>query len=111
MADQTVSELLEEFGIASLRRSPAYTLSGGERRRLEIARAHVMRTAFILLDEPFGQLDVAGVELLTELVKKFQDDGATVLIATHLHQLGKSLCDMHFDMAGGHLRQVGEVAA
>ena len=65
----------------------------------------------VLLDEPFGQLDVAGVELMTELVKKFQDDGATVVIATHMHQLGRSLCDDHLEMCAGRLSPVAEVVA
>ena len=57
MADQRVSELLEEFGISALRNNPAYTLSGGERRRLEIARSMVIRPTFVLLDEPFAGID------------------------------------------------------
>ena len=60
-SDQLVSELLEEFGISALRERPAYTLSGGERRRLEIARALVIRPDFILLDEPFAGIDPIAV--------------------------------------------------
>jgi ABC-type ATPase involved in cell division len=48
---------------------------------------------------------------MTSLVKTFQDDGATVVIATHMHQLGRSLCDIHFEMSGGQFKQVEEAAA
>ena len=61
MADQMVSELLEEFGISNLRKHLAYTLSGGERRRLEIARSMMIDPAFILLDEPLAGIDPLAV--------------------------------------------------
>jgi len=82
-ADQTVSDLLEEFGIAGLRRSPAYTLSGGERRRLEIARALVTRPSFILLDEPFAGIDPLAVVDIQKTISRLRDRRIGVLITDH----------------------------
>ncbi len=83
MADQTVSDLLEDFGIASLRKSPAYTLSGGERRRLEIARALVIRPSFMLLDEPFAGIDPLAVIDIQRLIARLKSKKIGVLITDH----------------------------
>lgn len=83
MADERVSELLDEFGIASLRKSPAYTLSGGERRRLEIARALVIRPSFILLDEPFAGIDPLAVLEIQKIVGRLKSRRIGVLITDH----------------------------
>lgn len=82
-ADQVVSDLLEEFGIASLRKSPAYTLSGGERRRLEIARALVTRPSFILLDEPFAGIDPLAVLDIQQTIMRLRERRIGVLITDH----------------------------
>ena len=83
LADQTVSDLLEDFGIAELRKNPAYTLSGGERRRLEIARALVTRPAFILLDEPFAGIDPLAVLDIQRTIKQLKSRRIGVLITDH----------------------------
>ena len=83
LADQTVSDLLEDFGIAELRKNPAYTLSGGERRRLEIARALVTRPAFILLDEPFAGIDPLAVLDIQRTIKQLKARRIGVLITDH----------------------------
>ncbi len=83
LADQLVSELLDEFGIASLRGNPAYTLSGGERRRLEIARSLVTKPAFILLDEPFAGIDPLAVQDIQQIVVRLKSRGIGVLITDH----------------------------
>ncbi|MDA2923746.1 LPS export ABC transporter ATP-binding protein [Acidobacteria bacterium AH-259-L09] len=83
IADQLVSELLEEFGIAGLRKYPAYTLSGGERRRLEIARSMVIRPAFILLDEPFAGIDPLAVLDIQRIVTQLRSKNIGVLITDH----------------------------
>ena len=83
LADQVVSELLEEFGIADLRRNAAYTLSGGERRRLEIARALVTRPAFILLDEPFAGIDPLAVLDIQKTIEHLREKNIVVLITDH----------------------------
>lgn len=83
MADQRVSELLEEFGISALRKNPAYTLSGGERRRLEIARSMVIRPAFVLLDEPFAGIDPLAVLDIQRIVMQLKASNIGVLITDH----------------------------
>jgi lipopolysaccharide export system ATP-binding protein len=82
-ADQTVSELIEEFGIAPLRKNLAYTLSGGERRRLEIARALVTRPSFILLDEPFAGIDPLAVLEIQRIIVGLKGRRIGVLITDH----------------------------
>ncbi|MCX7730387.1 MAG: LPS export ABC transporter ATP-binding protein [Candidatus Caldatribacterium sp.] len=76
-------ELLEEFGIAHLASSLAYLLSGGERRRLEIARALATSPSFILLDEPFTGIDPIAVEGIQNIVKHLARKGIGVLITDH----------------------------
>ncbi len=75
--------LLAEFSITHLRRAPALALSGGERRRVEIARALASQPHFILLDEPFAGIDPIAVGDIRELVKHLKDKGLGVLITDH----------------------------
>ena len=75
--------LLEELGILSLARQPAYTLSGGERRRLEICRALATRPKFILLDEPFAGIDPIAVSDIQQIVWHLKDRGIGVLVTDH----------------------------
>jgi lipopolysaccharide export system ATP-binding protein len=75
--------LLEEFGIASLRRQYAYTLSGGERRRTEIARALAIQPKFLLLDEPFAGIDPIAVHEIKGIVQRLAKKGIGVLITDH----------------------------
>jgi lipopolysaccharide export system ATP-binding protein len=75
--------LLEELGVQHLRKSVAYTLSGGERRRVEIARALVHEPDFILLDEPFSGVDPKAVEELQDIIYQMQIRGLGVLITDH----------------------------
>ena len=78
-----LSELLGELGLASLAKSPAYTLSGGERRRAEITRALVISPRFILLDEPFAGIDPIAVTEIQKIVFHLKDRGIGVLITDH----------------------------
>ena len=80
---RALDELLEEFGISSLRRQYAYTLSGGERRRTEIARALAIRPKFLLLDEPFAGIDPIAVHEIKSIVRRLSDKGIGVLITDH----------------------------
>ncbi len=75
--------LLAEFSITHLRRTPALALSGGERRRVEIARALASNPHFILLDEPFAGIDPIAVEGIRDLVMHLKDRGIGVLITDH----------------------------
>nr|WP_210347385.1 MULTISPECIES: LPS export ABC transporter ATP-binding protein [Agrobacterium] len=78
-----LDELLEEFHIAQLRKSPAVALSGGERRRLEIARALATDPTFMLLDEPFAGVDPISVSDIQNLVRHLTARGIGVLITDH----------------------------
>lgn len=78
-----LEELLNEFSIAHLRKSPALALSGGERRRLEIARALACKPKFILLDEPLAGIDPIAVNEIRSLVSQLKNRGLGVLITDH----------------------------
>ncbi|MDQ0997808.1 lipopolysaccharide export system ATP-binding protein [Phyllobacterium ifriqiyense] len=80
---QELDSLLEEFHIAHLRKAPAISLSGGERRRLEIARALASRPNFMLLDEPFAGVDPIAVADIQQLVRHLTGRGIGVLITDH----------------------------
>ena len=82
-ASTRVTELLEEFGIEKLRTQRAETLSGGERRRLEIARALVTRPKFVLLDEPFAGIDPITVLDVQRLIRHLRNSGYGILITDH----------------------------
>jgi lipopolysaccharide export system ATP-binding protein len=78
-----LAELLSELGLTPLARSRAYTLSGGERRRVEITRALVSRPKFMLLDEPFAGIDPIAVTDIQKIVVHLKDRGIGVLVTDH----------------------------
>lgn len=78
-----VKELLEEFGLWKLHRQPAWTLSGGEKRRLEVARAMIHDPHLILLDEPFVGIDPITVSELKAMITKLKNQGIGILITDH----------------------------
>jgi len=80
---ERLEELLNEFSITHIRKSKAYVLSGGERRRTEIARCLVTRPNFILLDEPFAGIDPIAVEDIQEIIKLLKEKGIGILITDH----------------------------
>ena len=81
--ERQLDALLEEFSITRLRKSPSIALSGGERRRCEIARALASRPSFMLLDEPFAGIDPIAVKDIQELVRHLTRRGIGVLITDH----------------------------
>lgn len=81
--DQLVEELLDEFGIEHLRKQRGYTLSGGERRRTEIARALGCRPRFLLLDEPFAGIDPKAVYEIKQLIRTLASKGIGILLTDH----------------------------
>jgi len=81
--EERLAELLEELKLAPLAKSKAYTLSGGERRRVEITRALVMSPSFILLDEPFAGIDPIAVMEIQKIISRLRDKGIGVLITDH----------------------------
>ena len=82
-ADLRVAELIAEFGLERLRHQRAETLSGGERRRLEIARALVTEPRFLLLDEPFAGIDPITVLDVQRMIRHLRDRGYGILITDH----------------------------
>lgn len=80
---QMLEDLLTEFSITHIRHSPAMALSGGERRRAEIARALATRPSFMLLDEPFAGIDPIAISDIRDLVSHLKDRGIGVLITDH----------------------------
>ena len=82
-AKQTVTELLQELRIEHLRTSPAVSLSGGERRRVEIARALASEPSFMLLDEPFAGIDPLAIADIREVITYLKGRGIGILITDH----------------------------
>jgi lipopolysaccharide export system ATP-binding protein len=80
---QRLESLLEEFGITRLRRQYGFTLSGGERRRTEIARALATEPKFLLLDEPFAGIDPIAVYEIKQIIKQLAEKGIGILITDH----------------------------
>ncbi|PIV59253.1 MAG: LPS export ABC transporter ATP-binding protein, partial [Bacteroidetes bacterium CG02_land_8_20_14_3_00_31_25] len=80
---EKLESLLEEFGLKRIRKSMGIQLSGGERRRTEIARALALNPKFILLDEPFAGVDPIAVEDIQEIVSKLKDKNIGILITDH----------------------------
>jgi len=78
-----LEELLAQMGLETVRHNQAYTLSGGERRRLEIARSLVVQPAFVLLDEPFSGIDPVTVVDLQRIIGNLRDAGIGVLVTDH----------------------------
>jgi len=81
--EKLANDLLQEFGIAHLRKNKAYTLSGGERRRVEIARCLLLKPSFILLDEPFAGIDPLAVIDIQKLIVHLKSRGIGVVITDH----------------------------
>jgi lipopolysaccharide export system ATP-binding protein len=85
--------LLEQLGISRLADQKAAFLSGGERRRLEIARALIQEPTFILLDEPFAGIDPLAVEDIQQIIRSLREMGIGVLISDHNVRETLSICD------------------
>jgi lipopolysaccharide export system ATP-binding protein len=89
----SVPDLLEDLGLASLAGAKAYTLSGGERRRLEIARALVTGPSFLLLDEPFTGIDPIAIQDLQGIIRSLKGQGLGILITDHAVRETLRICD------------------
>jgi len=96
-------ELLEEFHITHIRDSVGMALSGGERRRVEIARALATEPAFILLDEPFAGVDPISVSDIKQIVRHLRDKGIGVLITDHNVRETLDICENAYIVSGGHI--------
>lgn len=102
-----LEELIEEFGLEKVRKSRGDTLSGGERRRTEIARALATSPKFILLDEPFAGIDPIAVEDIQQIVAKLKTKNIGILITDHNVQETLSITDRAYLMFEGSILKVG----
>ncbi len=105
--DLMLDELLAEFGISHLRRTPALALSGGERRRVEIARALATQPAYILLDEPLAGIDPIAVGEIRDLVSHLKHRGIGVLITDHNVRETLEIIDRAYIMHDGQVLMEG----
>ena len=96
-------DLLRQFGLSALRESLAMRLSGGERRRLEIARSLTMEPAFILLDEPFAGIDPIAVADLQLCVAQLREQGLGILITDHNVRDTLDICEKAYIVGEGHI--------
>ncbi len=96
-----LNNLLEELNIGHLAKSKAFTLSGGERRRLEITRALVTNPSFLLLDEPFSGIDPIVVAEAQEIIKGLRDRGLGILLTDHNVRETLSITDRAYLIADG----------
>jgi lipopolysaccharide export system ATP-binding protein len=105
-----LEHLLEELGLKGLRKSKAYSLSGGERRRLEITRALVQRPKFMLLDEPFAGIDPIAVNDIQQIVRGLKSRGIGVIISDHNVEQTLEIVDRAYIMYEGRIRVSGTVS-
>ena len=102
-----VDMLIEEFGLEKVRKSKGYMLSGGERRRTEIARALATQPKFFLLDEPFAGVDPIAVEDIQTIVARLKDRGIGVLITDHNVHETLAITDRAYLLYEGHILKQG----
>jgi lipopolysaccharide export system ATP-binding protein len=101
-------ELLEQFGITKLRRAKAISLSGGERRRLEIARSLVSDPKLILLDEPFTGIDPVTIDNIQAIIRDLRERGISILITDHQVRETLEITDRSYVMRNGQVLCHGE---
>ncbi len=99
--------LLKELGLSPLRRQKAYSLSGGERRRVEITRALVLSPSFILLDEPFAGIDPIAVLDIQAIVRQLKSKGIGIIITDHNVRETLGVCDRAYILNEGVLLESG----
>lgn len=105
-----LEELLAQMGLETVRYNRAYTLSGGERRRLEIARSLVLQPSFILLDEPFSGIDPLTVRDIQKIVTDLSDSGIGVLVTDHNVRETLRVTDRAYIISGGKIFRAGTPA-
>ena len=107
-AHRRIDRLLEDFGLSDLRRQRAETLSGGERRRLEVARALATEPTFILLDEPFAGIDPLAVLDLQRIIRQLKSLGIGVLITDHNVRETLKITDRAYIIKDGKIFATGD---
>lgn len=108
--DLRLAELLRELDIASLAHNNAHSLSGGERRRVEITRALVTSPKYMLLDEPFAGIDPLAVSDIQKIIKKLKSKGIGILISDHNVRETLSVCDRAYIVNEGNVLVEGKPA-
>ena len=103
-------ELLAPFDLMKVARQPAYTLSGGERRKLEIARALVRNPAILMLDEPFAGVDPLSVNEIQDIVRRLAKQGLGIIITDHNVRETLSVVDRAYLVYNGRLLKAGRTA-
>lgn len=102
-----VEGLLDELGLSSLRRQKAYSLSGGERRRVEITRALVLSPSFILLDEPFAGIDPIAVLEIQTIVRQLKSKRIGIIMTDHNVRETLGVCDRAYILNEGRILEEG----
>jgi len=105
--DVRLEGLLEELGVLHLSKITAYSLSGGERRRVEVARALVNSPSFLLLDEPFSGIDPIAVGDIQDIMLELKKKGIGVLVTDHNVGATLGICDRAYIIGGGKLLKAG----
>lgn len=105
--DSRLGELLDELNIGHLAQRKAYTLSGGERRRVEITRALVNTPSFILLDEPFAGIDPIAVLDIQKVISQLKERGIGVVISDHNVRETLGVCDQAYILNNGVMIESG----
>ncbi|MCB0349399.1 MAG: LPS export ABC transporter ATP-binding protein [Bdellovibrionales bacterium] len=104
---QKLEALLEEFGLSTKSKNQGYTLSGGERRRVEIARALACSPKFVLLDEPFAGIDPIAVADIQNIILKLKEKGIGILITDHNVRETLGICDQAYILKDGMIQVMG----
>ena len=107
---QRADELMEELSISSLRNNVGMSLSGGERRRVEIARALAANPKFILLDEPFAGVDPISVSEIKSIITHLKDRGIGILITDHNVRETLDVCEKAYIVSSGEIIAQGTAA-
>ena len=107
---ERAEELLTPFDLMKVAKQPAYTLSGGERRKLEIARALVRNPAILMLDEPFAGVDPLSVNEIQDIVRKLAKQGLGIIITDHNVRETLSVVDRAYMVYNGRLLKEGTTA-
>ena len=105
---ERLEELLEEFGITHVRKTRGDSLSGGERRRVEIARCLATEPEFILLDEPFAGIDPIAIEDISDIILYLKEQEIGILITDHNVRETLGITDRAYMMAEGRILKSGD---